>query len=299
MEIYYIDVPFSLPNDTALCLGYFDGLHKGHQQLIKKARKLGSKLALLTFDQSPQQILKALPSNCLLSSPSRYEILDDLGVDILIVQKIDFAFLEMQAEKFVNDYLHILNPAHIICGYDYRFGHNAQGTPALIAQKFPLTIVAEVADDHGKISSSRIVNSLKEGNIEDVSNCLGRFYSLKGTVEDGFHLGRTIDFPTANIRLDSDYYLPKYGVYAAFVQVKGKQYQGMINIGVHPTVTRLEKPLLEVHILDFHDDIYRETIKIQLVAFIREEKTFASLEELRTQLLEDQKKIKSILRKKA
>ncbi len=296
MEIHYIDHPFSLPRDTILCLGYFDGLHKGHQELIKKARLKGKVLALLTFSLSPQQLLKKQEQSYLLNTKIRDELLEKLGVDLLIVLKIDEEFLKIEAYDFIKGYLSIFNPSHVVCGYDYRFGYKALGTPELIKQYFPITIIDQIKDKEGKISSSRIVNYLKEGDIEGVSRLLGRYYSLSGKVEGGYHLGRTIDYPTANIELDINYYLPKYGVYAAYVHVQNKKYYGMVNIGFHPTATLLTKPLVEVHLLGFKGDLYKENIAIELISFIREEKAFPSLSDLKTQLEKDKITIERILK---
>lgn len=295
MEIHYINEAFTLPKNTILCLGFFDGLHIGHQKIIFHAHEQKMVVALLTFDISPEQYLHKKEKTTLLNDMDRNNLMKSYGVDILIVQKVDHSFLQMTPQQFIDNYLKVFNPTQVICGYDYRFGYQAQGTPELLKKDFIITIIEKVADEKGKISTTRIVNSLQNGDMDDVKKCTSRYYSIHGKVAEGYHLGTSIGFPTANVEMDSHYYLPKCGVYAAKVFVNNRLFKAMVNVGFHPTATKLMHPLIEAHILDFNEDIYNQPIEVQFIKFIREEQKFASLEELKKQLENDKKSIALII----
>lgn len=295
MEIHYINRPFPLPKNTILCLGFFDGLHIGHQKIIFKAHELKMTVALLTFDISPQQFLHKKEKKTLLNDMDRNNLMKSYGVDILIIQKINASFLQMTPQQFIDNYLKVFNPTQVICGYDYHFGYQAQGTAELLKNDFKLTIVEKVADEKGKISTTRIVNSLQNGDMEDIKKCTSRYYTIHGTIVEGYHLGMTLGFPTANVDMDGHYYLPKCGVYAAIVFVNNHLFKAMVNVGFHPTATKLTHPLIEAHILEFNEDIYNQSIEVQFIKFIREEIKFTSLDELKKQLEDDKKNIALIL----
>lgn len=277
--------PFTEP--VALCLGFFDGFHKGHQALLKKAKETGLKVAVYTFDYSPKQWFSHEKQKTLLDDTLRNELLIELGVDYFLIQKVDDAFFQLSPIDFIKKYLNVLSPKIIIVGEDYTFGKGAKGKVSLLKTYYDTIEVPLLKDEQGKLSSSRVIASLNNGNIEDVTHVLGRFYRLKGEVVKGYQNGRTIGFKTANMHLACPYFLPKNGVYTALAYVNHQCYMSMVNVGIHPTIAPLKNPLIEVHILDFDDDIYLSSIEIAFVSFIREEKKFASLEELKEQLQKD------------
>ena len=200
---------------------------------------------------------------------------------------MDADFFNLTPLEFIEKYLKTFAPQYLIVGEDYTFGKEAKGNVDLLKQSFSTTVVPLLKDKKGKLSTSRLIEDLNNGDISDLTHVLGRFYHLKGEVVKGYQNGRTIGFKTANMHLACPYFLPKNGVYTALAYVHQKKYMSMINVGVHPTIEPLKHPLIEVHILDFDEDIYLENIEIEIVSFIRDEKKFASLEELKEQLQKD------------
>lgn len=294
MKVIKLDKTCLFEEKIALCLGYFDGLHKGHVALINKAKESGYKVALLTFDVSPKQYLNNLQFNVILDEQQRNELLNDAEVDYLLIQKFDENFSNMSTKDFIN-YLKNLNPSLLVVGYDYRFGKNAKGDVSLLKEHFKVIEVEQVKDEKGKYSTSRIMSSLESGNIDDVTFVLGRFYSINGKVVKGLQNGGKIGFKTANMDLNAPYYLPKKGVYACFAYVDDKQYYAMVNVGVHPTIDKLNETIVEVHLLDFDSNIYEKEIRIEFVKFIRDEKLFKTLDELIAQLKNDKEVIRNLL----
>ncbi len=287
MKIIEFKEPISMPKAYALCLGFFDGFHLGHQELIKKAKETGFPVAVYTFDQSPKQWFMHLEEKKFLDDETRNQLLEELGVEYLLIQKVDADFFNLSPLAFIGKYLRVLLPRYIIVGEDYTFGKEAKGNVDLLKQCLPTIVVPLKRDEKGKLSTSRLIEDLNNGDISDLTHVLGRFYRLKGEVVKGYQNGRTIGFKTANMHLACPYFLPKNGVYTALAYVHHQKYMSMINVGVHPTIEPLKHPLIEVHILDFDEDIYLENIEIEIVSFIRDEKKFASLEDLKEQLQKD------------
>ncbi len=286
MKIIELDNEYVNKEKIALCLGYFDGLHKGHQVLIAEATKSGYKVGILTFDISPKQFINKKNKEVILDENTRNELLEKMKVDYLYIQKFNESFSKMSPSEFIN-YLKRFNPSLLVVGYDYRFGFNADGNVSLLKQYFNVAEVEQIKDDNGKYATSRLIDSLSKSNIKDVTNVLGRPYSIIGEVINGLQNGRKIGFKTANLKLITSYYLPKNGVYACYAYVNNKKYCSMVNIGVHPTIQKLNNPIIEVHIIDFDENIYGSTLKIDFIDFIREEKKFLSIEELKIQLEKD------------
>lgn len=287
MKIIEFKEPISIQKPFVLCLGFFDGFHLGHQELIKKAKETGFPVAVYTFDQSPKQWFLHLEEKKFLDDETRNQLLEELGVEYLLIQKVDADFFNLNPLEFIGKYLRVLLPRYIIVGEDYTFGKEAKGNVDLLKQCFPTIVVPLKKDEKGKLSTSRLIEDLNNGDISDLTHVLGRFYRLKGEVVKGYQNGRTIGFKTANMHLACPYFLPKNGVYTALAYVHHQKYMSMINVGVHPTIEPLKHPLIEVHNLDFDEDIYLENIEIEIVSFIRDEKKFASLEDLKEQLQKD------------
>lgn len=276
----------------ALCLGNFDGLHLGHLRLIKEALlKEEISVAVFSFTNPLGEIVSLRKATTLLTSiDDRKEILEKLGVDYLLTMEFNKEVRDLKAVDFIELILKKLNVQHIYVGKDYHFGKNIEGDLNLLRQHFPLTVLNLIQDDLGKVSTSRIIQLLEEGKIAKANELLGRAYKVKGRVISGFQKGRLIGYPTANLELVAPYALPKNGVYKTIAYLNGYPYLAITNVGVHPTINKLDAPMIETHLLHYNKDTYEEVIELEFLSFIREEKTFASLEDLKAQIALDLKK---------
>ncbi|MBS4199001.1 bifunctional riboflavin kinase/FAD synthetase [Bacillus sp. FJAT-49732] len=303
MKVIMINHPHQYSKDDfppmAIALGFFDGVHKGHQKVISTARNIANendwKSAVMTFDPHPSVVLGKEKKKVQYITPleDKIEILSTLGIDFLFVVSFTSSFSSLEPETFVKEYLIGLNAKHVVAGFDYSYGKFGKGTmetlPIHGEGQFEVTTVAKLEDHHEKVSSTRIRQLLLSGETDEVSNLLGRFFVTKGIVVHGDKRGRTIGFPTANLQLENDYLIPKTGVYAVRFYVAGKWYNGVCNIGYKPTFkepgqTRLS---IEVHILDFDQSIYGEKVQVEWHIHIRDEKKFNGVEELKAQISKD------------
>ena len=283
-------------NDLILCLGFFDGVHLGHQALIKKAKKEGYKLGVLSFNQSPAYVLgQKLKDNCITSISDKADLFEELGVDYLYLMDFNRSVMNATKDQFINKVLLAINPYQLVCGPDYRYGVRAEGDVDYLKRFFNVKVNNFENIKNHKISSRQIVSLIREGEMEEVTTMLGRPYRINGTVIDGFHNGRKLDYPTANLKMEYEYIFPKTGVYAGYGYVYGQKYKALINVGTHPTIDPLAEPLIEVHLLDFEGNLYGKNIFAEFVKFIREEKKFDSIESLKAQLGKDKQKAKKIL----
>lgn len=277
--------------DTVLCLGFFDGVHRGHQTLIEAAKATRLELAVLTFDRSPKA---ALGSPLLSTVEDRLALFKTMGVVTTLLVIFDETVKSLSAEKFIET-LNRLNVKKVFCGPDFRFGHKAQGDSKMLkfglGRNFATTIVDEVEEDHAKISSSRIIKHLHYGNINAANKMLGRPYSIKGSVVKGKGNGRKFGYPTANLALAANYVLPLNGVYATAIIVRGQRYYSMTSVGYHPTIAPVEKPIVEVHIFDFKKNIYKQDVIVEFFQFMRPEITFATVDQLIAKMREDEHQI--------
>ena len=300
MEIINLDKNknYKLPANCVLCLGMFDGVHQGHQALLNKAKNSNSLVAVLTFTSSPKFVLNnRLNSSLITPITKRLQIFESLGTDIVLTKDFTLDFASMSPEDFINEFLKGLNPSSLVVGFDYSFGKFGAGNISMLNEHFITHEVQAVVDNKGKISSTRIINDLQNGNIKDVNLCLGRPYEVEGTVVHGLSNGKKIDFPTANIKLDEDYLLPKDGVYIGQVKIFNKLYNAMLNVGKHPTIDKLNDSIIEAHIIDFNENIYNEHVTIIFLEFLREEKTFASFGDLKKELELNKKTIINYFKK--
>ena len=275
------------------CIGYFDGVHKGHQALIKKtleiANKNQTKSAMITFDQNPAIIAKGLSKLELLTTlDDRIQLAQNLGIEQVIILEFDREMAKMSTCQFIDNILLRLPLVALVCGFDFKFGALASGNSQTLTNDdnidFPVYVVDEIKKGQQKISSSQITNYLKNADIASANMLLGYLYSLKGTVINGRKKGREIGFPTANILLSDNYILPQNGVYAGIIEVEGKKYKTMINIGHNPTFNYRDDVSVEAHILDFDQDIYGEKVKLEFNVFLREECKFSNVHQLIAQL---------------
>lgn len=271
--------------EIVLCLGYFDGVHIGHQKLINEALNEGYKVGVLTFDRPVYSVInKNIKFTSITSVTDRFEIFDKLGVSYLFVLHFDEEVLNKTKDEFINFVLKKLSPKKIYCGSDYSFGFKGEGNPEYLSNYFDVNIVSLELIDNKKIGSKSIREYIETGEIDKANEMLGRAYRISGLVVHGKHNGSTINFPTANLDLDYSYILPKVGVYIGYAYVDNVKMKSIINVGTHPTIMKLRKPIVEVHILDYSKDIYDKSIYVEFVSFIREEKPFNSMDELKNQL---------------
>ena len=279
-----------------LCLGYFDGLHLGHQEIISEALKNGL-TGVMTFDVPPNFALGKNIVNCCLSSLyDKSNLLEDMGVKYLYILRMSKQLLNMSKEEFVNQILKPINPKAIFVGEDYRFGHEAKGTPNYLANFFEVHALPLLQYKNRKISSRYIREMVSEGKMDVIPEYLGRYYSIVGLVVRGKGNGNKIGFPTANLELDYPYVLPKIGVYMGYVKLLNSTYKAIICVSTHPTIMELNDPLIEVHLLYYKGDLYGREIEVEFVSFMREVYKFETIEELQEQLKKDRDQAKVALK---
>jgi len=276
------------------CIGAFDGLHRGHIELIKKTKEIDNNFQIVTFNEIPK-IYFDNNLKPLLDKNNRNIIFNEYKPTNLIYLKFD-EINEFSSDEFLKFLKINLNTNKIVVGKDFRFGKNRTGEVNNIINYFGENNVILLSDyliENEKVSSTKIRKYLDNGNIKQANKFLGRKYELLGTVVEGLKMGSKLGFPTANIKLDHDLYLPKYGVYGITCIIDNKPYEGILNIGVTPTVSDNNKIKIETHIFDFDKNIYGENLVIQINQFIRDEIKFSSPEELVKQINIDISKVKN------
>ncbi len=290
-----------------MTLGTFDGVHLGHQkilkQLVEKAKYHNTQSILVTFDKHPKFTLqKSYNAVFLLTTPEeRRAIFEQMGIDYLYCITFNENIALMPADVFVkNVFVQKLNVGEVIIGYDHRFGHQGTGNIALLekmgdAHDFSVEEIDAETVHENTISSTKIRNFIDEGNVFAANKFLGYNFSLRGTVKEGKKIGNSIGFPTANIEVKNKLKIvPANGVYAVNVEVDGKIYGGMMNIGLRPTVNG-NNHAIEAHIFDFNKNIYKKEITVYFVKKLRDERKFPNLAGLREQLEHDRIESKTIL----
>jgi len=281
--------------NTSVALGFFDGVHRGHQNVITSAvSKAGSdyKSAVLTFNKSPYSALTNTHKPLLTTNEEKFKFFEKLGVDI--VYCIDFNQIkDMSAQEFVNNILHDkLNAKYVTTGFNYHFSKGGNATAddlrdLCLKQNISTHKCPAVIYDGAPVSSTRIRESIANGNIEDANQMLGYEFSINAKIISGNHIGAKLNSPTINQQLDDSLVTPRFGVYATCVTIDDKKYIGATNIGTHPTVGG-DTPICETHLLNFKDgDLYNKEAKTKFLKFIRPEKKFSSIDELKAQIEED------------
>lgn len=306
MEIIHNE-PYKTIPPCVLTIGFFDGVHIGHQHLISQvketAKRLNLKSGIVTFSKLPRQIIHPEMKISLLNTEAEKSTrFEDLGIDYCFILDFTPEIANLTAKDFLQKILfQQFNAHYIIIGYDHRFGKNRlEGFKDYqqYGREVGLDVIQATAFIHeGKaISSTRIRTLLNEGKVEEVSFCLDIPYRITGKVTDGFKQGRLIGFPTANIKVeDADKLIPKKGVYAVWAHYKNEIYAGMLNIGKRPTFDNGTNISIEVHLLNFNKDIYGETLSIDFIKRLRGEQHFDSIELLTCQLQKDKEIITKLL----
>ena len=276
------------------CIGAFDGLHRGHIELIKKTKEIDNNFQIVTFNEIPKiyfdNTLKPLLDN--KNKNNIFEVYKPTNLVYLNFDEIN----KLSSDDFLK-FLNInLNTNKIVVGKDFKFGKNRKGDVKNIINYFGEENVILLSDyliENEKVSSTKIRKYLDNGNIEQANKFLGRKYKLSGTVVEGLNMGSKLGIPTANIKLHQSLYLPKFGVYGILCNIDNKTYHGILNIGITPTIKDSKKIKIEAHIFDFDKNIYGESIDIEINQFIREEMKFSSAEELVKQINIDISNVKN------
>lgn len=290
------DATWDTQEPQVIILGHFDGIHIGHAHVIERALQYGQEhglpVSLMTFHPHPKGVFgKPGYDRYLTPLKEKERLLNKLGVARLYVVKFDLSFSNATAEQFVHS-LCRLGAKHVVCGFDYRFGHKGAGTAQLLREWgkycFSVDIVEACAEGGDKVSSSRVRACLEAGDIEQANQLLGRPYTITGEVVHGEKRGRTIGYPTANVAPEEAYFIPRLGVYAVKVEVRGETYDSVLSIGLKPTFrSDILEPVIEAHLFDFNDDIYGEKMTVFFLHYLRSEAKFASAQELIEQIHQD------------
>ena len=300
MSVFYHISELSSLTNSIVTIGTFDGVHLGHQKIIKRLvelkQKQGGEIVLFTFDPHPRKVLfpEQKDLKLITTTQEKCEILKLFGVDFVLVYPFTKEFSKMQEQDYISDIIvKGLKTKTLVIGYDHRFGSNREGTIDTLKElsniyNFEVEEIPAQEINQLNVSSTRIRKAIEEGDVQTANDFLGYSFFITGTVVKGKQLGRTIGYPTANIFIENaDKLIPKIGVYAVNVIYKGVTYQGMLNIGTNPTTDLDNKIKIEVNIFDFSQDIYGETLKIEFVKWIRNEEKFTNLDELKQALAND------------
>ncbi|TNJ44134.1 bifunctional riboflavin kinase/FAD synthetase [Tamlana fucoidanivorans] len=283
---------------TVVTIGTFDGVHIGHQKIIKRLINTGKveglKSVILTFFPHPRMVLQKDSNIKLINTiKERHDILDALGLDFLLIKKFTKAFSRLSAEDFVKDILvDKINAKKVIIGYDHRFGRNRNADIndlKVFGETYGFEVEEISAQDINEVavSSTKIRAAINDGDIQKANKYLGYDFMLTGEVSQGRGLGKQLNFPTANIVIEEDYkIIPKQGAYVVYAKINDLTVYGMMNIGMNPTVNGSEQTI-EVHFFDFNSSIYGEIIQIHLLERLRDEQKFESVEALKKQLAKD------------
>lgn len=278
------DLDFQL-NNTAVCIGKFDGIHRGHRLLLQEAEKSGLTIVMFTF---------AAQRGALYGEEEKIQLAARLGVDVFLVIPFDRRFQEQTAEQFVKKILLARCGAKkIIVGDDFRFGYQRRGDIRLLQKMgkeygFETIVKEKMVADGDIISSTRIRTLVRQGRMREANALLGTPYRIAGEVQRGRQLGSSVlHTPTANLYPDSSKELPPYGVYAVLAEADGRQFAGVGNLGKKPTIGMEEPVGLEVWLFNYEGNLYGKAITVYLIDFQRPEQKFASMEELKTQIAED------------
>lgn len=309
MKVISLHHPHTLTKETqpksVAAIGFFDGVHIGHQTVISRAvqiaKKEGLSSAVMFFDPHPSVVLQKDKKDVQYITPLDHKIslMEQLGVDILYVVRFNKELSKLLPNEFLEEFVERLNIVHIVAGFDFTFGHKGAGNMTNISEYLPTNIrydiISKQEQANEKISSTRIRECLQNGNVEEVERLLGRPYETIGEVVHGDKRGREIGYPTANIKLSNDYIIPRIGIYAVEVKVDEQLYQGMASIGYNPTFKDDKTTIrIEVNIFEFNKDIYGKSIHVYWKNYMRDEVKFTSVEALIEQLAEDERQTRQI-----
>ncbi len=299
MKVHYSTEELPVFKNPAITIGTFDGVHLGHLQIINTlkaaAGAANGESVIITFHPHPRKIVSSVVTGIRLINTlkERIELFEETGIDHLVVVPFTDYFANQTAEEYIRDFLvEKFHPHTIIIGYDHRFGKERSGDYKMMEEKaaayhYILKEIPEHLLDAVKVSSTNIRNAILHSNIDEANKLLGYQFFFDGEVVHGDKIGRTIGYPTANLKCtDDEKIVLGDGIYAVYCTVEGKQYKGMMSIGFRPTVNG-KKRVTEVNLFDFEKEIYGQIIKVQVKKYLRSEVKFNGLEELKMQLHQD------------
>ena len=285
---------------TAVALGQFDALHAGHRDIIcdvaNYARQNGLKSVVYMFENTPNDVVSGDTTLSVNTLEKRFEIIKDLGIDIVIARRFDEGIMKLSCAEFIEHYIcNMLNARYITVGYNYRFGNKGEGSAESLAEKCNLRgikvhIVPEVRLGGVSVSSTAIREIISLGDVETAAQLMGRRFSICGRVVEGNKIGRELGFPTANMEIPKGMLIPKFGVYETRTHINGKVYPSVTNVGGKPTVDNASF-CIETHICEEIGDIYGEVIEVEFCSFLREIERFDSLGCLAEQLRKDKEQV--------
>ncbi len=295
MQVFY---ELNKNQDLSLCLGFFDGVHQGHKVVLRNAVNLAKQnnisSAVVTFKDHPLCYLQNRKPQYILPISERLELLAAQGIDYAYVLDFDENIADSLAADYLKDFIvKNLKPRFITTGFNHYFGANKQGDASFLMANqqtygYKFFEVPPITFNNTLISSSKIRQMIKDGSVDKIPNLLGTYFYVKGRVVTGQRIGRTISFPTANLKYPSDVVPVSKGVYAAVVSFDGKDYKAIVNFGKKPTIAANLSLTLEAHLLGFDENIYDKDIKISFVKKLRDEKKFDSLPDLKSQIVRDE-----------
>jgi riboflavin kinase / FMN adenylyltransferase len=304
MEHYSSLQEISLENSW-LTIGVFDGVHRGHQQIIHRltagAHANDTPAVVLTFDPHPARIFGRGEIKLLTLPDERAALLGSMGVDVVVTHPFDQAFAGTSAMDFMHLVKKHLGVSHLVLGYDSTVGRNREGDATRLREigselGYTVEVIDALSDESGVISSTEIRKLIATGNVEEAARLMGHPYTLHGPVVSGDQRGRTIDVPTANIEYSADKLIPANGIYACWAYLNDQKFCAATNIGFNPTFTPDKKTAnVEAHLLDFKREIYGEDVQLEFVARLRDELRFHSVEALLEQIWKDIEQTRRIL----
>lgn len=297
------DLP--LITNAVVTIGTFDGVHTGHKQIIaqlrEEAKHVGGQSVLITFHPHPRKVLTGKPIQLINTLDEKIELLAGQGLDHLVIVPFTKEFSNLSADEYVHDFLiDKFHPHTVIIGYDHRFGHDRKGDYLLLEKyaahnDFNLKEIPAYVIDSLTVSSTRIREAIRSGNIHTAHELLGYDFFFEGKVIEGNKLGRTLGYPTANLALDeAEKLIPGDGIYAVTC-ARASESNGMMSIGIRPTIGD-NKRMIEVNLFDFDEDIYGQTLRVYVKAYMRPEVKFEGLDELKEQLHKDKETALGLLR---
>ncbi|HRW76468.1 MAG TPA: bifunctional riboflavin kinase/FAD synthetase [Saprospiraceae bacterium] len=308
MQVHYDIHHLPTFRQAVITVGSFDGVHLGHRRLIRQvirlARHVRGESVVVTFDPHPRYVLDPLDGDIplLTTLDEKIELLEKAGIDHLVVVPFTLEFAQMSADEYIETFLaKRFHPRYIVLGFNHRFGTNRAGDIRFLRWKgtafgYEVSEVNGIRLENETVSSTRIRQLLSKGDLSMANRFLGHPYMLSGKVVKGEQIGRTLGFPTANIRIDArSKLIPPDGIYAAYAHWGGTRFEAMLYIGRKPTLDKSLDRVIEVHLLDFNEQIYGEHLSIDMVKFIREDTQFADRDALQNQIRMDRKKIRIAL----
>ena len=282
---------------SCIALGFFDGVHLGHEKVIldavNRSKKIDAISAVVTFSNHPQSVISGRHPKLLTTLDKRIELFEELGAQAVILLKFTEEIAGLPPENYLKSILiESLNPKSISIGYNHHFGAQKKGNGAFLKEfeskyNYKLSVIPPVSIDNHVVNSSSVRKLIKTGDVKTAARLLGRLFTIKNTVIHGEKRGRAIGFPTANLTLPHNFITPHPGVYSGLVTYEDKTYRAVINVGKRPTFGDLAEDLLEVHILDFNQDIYGQQLEVSFIEKLRDEVKFDSVDALKKQIQSD------------